>query len=271
MIAVSGNDLVVKLPEGTRELRVPDDFRFTVDGKQLAARELKPGMKGSATITTRTTVTPVVVTEVKNGEVVQASGATLLVKTEQGFKQFSQGDVEKRGIKMVKDGAPAQFTDFRAGDRLSATIVTTLPPKVMTEREVNATLAKAAPASAGTRSVAYDVEPGGGSRRGARRGARAKEAAEDGKRLAAARAGQHPVDRDGPDADRSPALRPLGRSTPSRAAPARRTRERDPAPQRHHDLEHPIRRARSDISCPDGCQITARAMRRGAHVPTFSI
>ena len=149
VIAVSGNDLVVKLPEGTRELRVPDDFRFTVDGRQLAARELKAGMKGTATITTRTTVTPVVVTEVKNGEVMQASGATLLVKTEQGFKQFSQGDVEKRGIKMVKDGAPAQFTDFRAGDRLSATIVTTHPPKVMTEREVNATLAKAAPASGG--------------------------------------------------------------------------------------------------------------------------
>ena len=160
VIAVSGNDLVVKLPEGTREIRVPDDFRFTVDGQQLAARDLKPGMKGTATITTRTTVTPVVVTEVKNGEVVQASGATLLVKTEQGFKQFTEGDVEKRGIKMVKDGAPAQFTDFRAGDRLSATIVTTHPPKVMTQQQVNATLAKAAPASGGggTRSVAFDVE-----------------------------------------------------------------------------------------------------------------
>ena len=149
VIAVSGNDLVVKLPEGTREIKVSDDFRFTVDGRQLAARDLKPGMKGTATITTKTTVTPVVVTEVKNGEVVQASGATLLVQTEQGFKQFSQGDVEKRGIKIVKDGAPAQFTDFRAGDRLSATIVTTLPPKVMTEQEVNATLAKAARRQAG--------------------------------------------------------------------------------------------------------------------------
>ncbi len=161
VIAVSGNDLVVKLPEGTREIRVADDFRFTVDGRQLAARDLKPGMKGTATITTNTTVTPVVLTEVKNGEVVQASGATLLVRTEQGFKQFSQGDVEKRGIKIVKDGAPAQFTDFRAGDRLSATIVTTLPPKVLTEQEVNATLAKAAPAP-GPRSVAFDVEPGFG-------------------------------------------------------------------------------------------------------------
>ena len=75
VIAVNGNDLVVKLPEGTREIKVPDDFRFTVDGQQLAARDLKPGMKGTATITTKTTVTPVVVTEVKNGEVMQASGS----------------------------------------------------------------------------------------------------------------------------------------------------------------------------------------------------
>src|SRR6476660_6083310 len=67
VIAVNGNDLVVKLPEGTREIQVPDDFRFIVDGQQLAARDLKPGMKGTATITTKTTVTPVVVTEVKNG------------------------------------------------------------------------------------------------------------------------------------------------------------------------------------------------------------
>jgi len=147
VIAVNGNDLVVKLPEGTREINVPDDFRFTVDGQQLAARDLKPGMKGTATITTKTTVTPVVVTEVKNGEVVKASASSLLVRTDQGFKQFTEGDVEKRGIKIMKGGVPAQFSDFHAGDRLSATIVTTHPPQVMTQQQVDATLAKAAPTS----------------------------------------------------------------------------------------------------------------------------
>ena len=65
VIAVQGNQLVVSLPEGTRELTVADDFRFTVNGQQLAVRDLRPGMKGTATITTRTTVTPVTVTEVK--------------------------------------------------------------------------------------------------------------------------------------------------------------------------------------------------------------
>jgi hypothetical protein len=147
VLAVNGNDLVVKLPEGTREIQVPDDFRFTVDGQQLAGREMKVGMKGTASITTKTTVTPVVVTEVKSGEVMQSSGSSLLVRTPEGFKMFTEGDVERRGIKMMKDGAPAQFSDFHSGDRLSATIVTTHPPKVMTQQQVNATLAKAAPAS----------------------------------------------------------------------------------------------------------------------------
>ena len=32
VIAVEGNKLVVSLPEGTKELTVPDDFRFMVDG-----------------------------------------------------------------------------------------------------------------------------------------------------------------------------------------------------------------------------------------------
>jgi len=154
VLAVNGNDLVVKLPEGTREIQVPDDFRFTVDGQQLAGRELKVGMKGTASITTKTTVTPVVVTEVKSGEVMQSSGSSLLVRTPEGFKMFTEGDVERRGIKMMKDGAPAQFSDFHSGDRLSATIVTTHPPKVMTQQQVNATLAKAAPASGASGSPA---------------------------------------------------------------------------------------------------------------------
>ena len=53
VIAVEGNDLVVKLPEGTKELTVPEDFRFDVDGKSLSVHDLKPGMTGTATITTR--------------------------------------------------------------------------------------------------------------------------------------------------------------------------------------------------------------------------
>jgi LPXTG-motif cell wall-anchored protein len=149
VLSVQGGQLVVKLPEGTRELTVPDDFRFTVDGKQLALAELKPGMKGTATITTRTTVTPVTVTEVKNGTVMQATGASVLVKTDEGFKNFTQGDLDKRGVKIMRDGQAVELSSLRKDDRLTATIITSKPPRVLTEKEVNASLAGAgAPAAA---------------------------------------------------------------------------------------------------------------------------
>lgn len=148
VIAVEGNDLVVRLPEGTRDLNVPDDFRFTVEGQQLSVHDLKPGMKGTATITTKTTVTPVTVTEVKNGTVMNVTGSSMIVRTEQGIKSFTQGDVDKRGVKIVRNGQPAQLSDFRSGDQLTATIITTKPPRVVTERQVQATLARSAPANA---------------------------------------------------------------------------------------------------------------------------
>ena len=98
VISVDGNRLVVKLPEGTRELTVAEDFRFNVDGKMLSVHELKPGMAGTATITTRTTQVPVTVTEVKNGTVMQVSGASIIVRTDEGIRGFTQGDVDKRGV-----------------------------------------------------------------------------------------------------------------------------------------------------------------------------
>jgi hypothetical protein len=152
VLAVEGNVLVVRLPEGTRELSVPADFRFTVNGQSLTLGQLQPGMKGTATITTRTTMTPVTVTEVKNGTVVQRAAGTIVVRSDNEVKRFSQSDVDKRGIKIVRNGKPAQVTDFREGDRLTATIITSAPPQVLTEREVQATLAANGAAAAPARS-----------------------------------------------------------------------------------------------------------------------
>jgi hypothetical protein len=162
VIAVDGSTLVVRLPEGTREIMVPSDFRFTVDGQQLSVQQLKPGMAGTASITTTTKVTPVTVTEVKNGTVAHVAGPTIIVRTDEGYRSFTQGEIDKRGVKIMRGGKPASVSDFRTGDRLSATIVTSMPPRVVTEQEVNASLAAtgggAAPrgsaASAGTSGAA---------------------------------------------------------------------------------------------------------------------
>jgi hypothetical protein len=56
IIEVDGNVVVVKEADGTHEYTLPADFRFNVGGKQVPLSELKPGMKGKATITTTTTV-----------------------------------------------------------------------------------------------------------------------------------------------------------------------------------------------------------------------
>ena len=68
VLAVDGNNIVVRDERGTNMYVVPDDFRFKVNGKPMAAKELKPGMKGEATVTTKTTINPVTVTEVTRGD-----------------------------------------------------------------------------------------------------------------------------------------------------------------------------------------------------------
>jgi hypothetical protein len=176
VLSVDGNTLVVRLPEGTRELTVADDFRFTVNNQQLSVRQLKAGMKGTATVTTKTTVTPVTVTEVKNGTVRHSMGTTIIVQTDEGYRSFTQGEIDKRGVKIMREGKPALVSDFRPGDKLSATIITSRPPTVMTEQQVNATLA-AAPASGGGAAPAAKTASASSSAAGAGAGAGSASAA----------------------------------------------------------------------------------------------
>ena len=143
VISVDGNKLVVRNEKGTQEYTVPDDFRFTVDGKKMAVSDLKAGMKGTATVTTTTTVKPVVVTEVREGQVLRASDTSVTVRLPDGStRRFTQGEVDTRGIQIVKNGEPIRIAELRRGDPLTATIITNGPPVVLTEQEVQATLAE---------------------------------------------------------------------------------------------------------------------------------
>ena len=164
VIAVDGNDLVVRLPEGTRQINVPPGFVFTVNGKPLSVTELKPGMSGTATITTTTTVTPVTVTEVKSGTVALVSGTAVYVRTPEGVRLFTQSELDKRGIKIFVDGKPRAVNELHEGNKLTATIITAKPPSIVTEKEVQATLAKtgaapAAPAAAAAAAPAPAPAP----------------------------------------------------------------------------------------------------------------
>jgi hypothetical protein len=159
IVSVDGNKVVVKGQKGAQEITVPPDFRLTVDGKPVSVADLKPGMKGTATITTTTTVTPVHVTEVRNAEVMKVLGNSIIVRGEKGMQMYSEADAAKRGIRIIRDGRPVQFTELREGDRLTATIVTSAPPKVMTQRQVDAAMSSAAPGAAPPAAGAKPAAP----------------------------------------------------------------------------------------------------------------
>lgn len=161
VLMVDGDRLVVRDQKGTHEYTVPADFRFTVDGKALAVNDLKAGMKGTATLTTTTTVQPVVVTEVKEAQVLQASELSMVVREGDKVQRYTQGQFDKRGVQIYKDGRPIRMADLRRGDALTAVVVTQGAPVVLTAQEVQATLdqEKAASQPAATPAPAPAAPP----------------------------------------------------------------------------------------------------------------
>jgi LPXTG-motif cell wall-anchored protein len=148
VISVVGNQLVIRTPEGTKEYAVPEDFRFTVDGKSLSVHELKPGMAGTATVTTLTTSKTVQVTEVRSAKVMQAQGNSVILRAQDGtFKLFTSEDAAKYKIQIMKDGKPIEFQQLRANDLVTATFVTE-KVRTLTQQEVDARLAAPAAAAA---------------------------------------------------------------------------------------------------------------------------
>ncbi len=113
VISVDGNKLVVRDERGTQEITVPDDFRFTVDGKKMSVAELKAGMKGTAAVTTTTTIKPVVVTEVREADVLRVSPVSMTVRTADGARKFTQNELDLKGIRIFKDGNSVRLSDLK--------------------------------------------------------------------------------------------------------------------------------------------------------------
>ena len=145
IIAVDGNYLVVRDQNGTRELTVPPDFRFTVDGKSLAVSDLHAGMKGTATVTTTTTQRPVYVTTIKQGTVTYQTARSIQIKEDNGeVHKFTQSEVDTRGVRLYMGDTPIRVSQLNPGDKITATIVTEGKPEILTAKAVDAQLAAAA-------------------------------------------------------------------------------------------------------------------------------
>ncbi len=144
VIAVDGNHLVLRDERGTNEYTVPSDFLFTVDGKKMSVSELKAGMKGTATVTTTTTIKPVVVTEIRRGVVLMVGQGSVTVRDEtDGLrKRFTQDQLNDRGLQIFKDGRAIGVSQLNKGDQITATVISRHPPVVVTEQDVQATLAQ---------------------------------------------------------------------------------------------------------------------------------
>ena len=152
VLAVQGNDLVIRGPEGVKRFTVSDDFRFNMDGKMLSIHDLKPGMPISAKITTIETPVTLTETKVVKGQVVHTVGTAFVIRTEDGeLHKFTTKDVRKRGILLHDDTGNVMRGDalgpeqLRKGQHISATIVTGRPPEILTENELEVFVAQAPP------------------------------------------------------------------------------------------------------------------------------
>ncbi len=162
VLAVEGNRLVYRDQKGTHEITVPDDFRLNVDGKQMAVKELKPGMKGTATVTNTTTTTPVTVTDIKEAVVVSTTPTSVLVRGTDGVqRRFTQSELDKRGMEIYKDGKLIRVSQLSPGDQVRGTIISSQPPTIVTETQVDAKIAQAKmePAPAKSEAAPAKSEP----------------------------------------------------------------------------------------------------------------
>src|SRR6201997_3383267 len=127
VVLVNGNDLVVKLEDGSiRHFpNVPESARVSVDGKELGIHDLKPGMKLQRTITT--TTTPRVVTTVQSvtGKVWQVSPPNSVILTLEDGK--NQRFNIPKGQKFNVDGQMVDAWGLKKGMNVSATKVVEVP------------------------------------------------------------------------------------------------------------------------------------------------
>jgi len=139
VVSVDGNKVVLKESDGVHEYNLPDGFKFELDGRNVGVDEIKPGMKVGAVITDKVTTRKVMITQVASATVMQVAPGGIVVKTSKGeLKSYDFKDSAGNDVYMVKDGKEIPLSSVKKGDRLTGTLVSTLPPTITTERTAQA-------------------------------------------------------------------------------------------------------------------------------------
>jgi len=133
IVYVSGNDLVVKMEDGSLRnfFNVPDSTTISVEGKQLNVHQLKPGMKVERQ--TITTSTPRMITKVETvtGKVWHVSPPNSVTLTlEDGTNQTFK---IPKGQKFTINGDEKDAFGLKKGMVVSAQRITEVPETVVTE------------------------------------------------------------------------------------------------------------------------------------------
>jgi hypothetical protein len=134
VVLVDGNDLVVKMEDGTIRhfANVPESARAEVDGKQLGIHDLKPGMQLQRAITTTTTPKTITTVQSVTGKVWHVSPPntvilTLADGTNQSFKI-------PKNQKFTVDGQVTDAFGLKKGMTISATKVVEVPQTVIDQQ-----------------------------------------------------------------------------------------------------------------------------------------
>jgi hypothetical protein len=141
VIAVEGNDLIVRMEDGSMRHfeNIPQRAKVTVGGKQLGVQDLKPGMKLQRTITTTTTPQVVTTIETVKGKVWYiAAPSTVILTLENGTNQsFKIPNDQKFDV----GGQMVDAFGVKKGMVITATKIVEVPMSVVSqERSVTGTM-----------------------------------------------------------------------------------------------------------------------------------
>jgi RNase P/RNase MRP subunit p29 len=135
VVLVNGNDLVVKMEDGTiRHFpNVPESAKVTVDGKELGIHDLKPGMKLQRSIITASTPQTITTVQTVTGKVWHVTPPNSVILTlEDGTNQSFK---IPNGQKFTVDGQQVDAFGLKKGMVVTATKIVEVPETVVSQRK----------------------------------------------------------------------------------------------------------------------------------------